>query len=212
MKGIYILTCEPTGKSYIGRSFNLEKRVKEHLKGNTKACTLLHNAILKHGKDAFQVNYIIYPKCSNEALNAIEEWKIKQLGTLYPNGYNLTTGGQGWIPTDLTNRKRSESLKGKTKSETHRKAMSKARQNIIFTDEHKQNMARKGSVNGSYRKDLEKHYPEICQRYLNGESAQELANDFSAGESTIYRILNRNNIKRRSSRETQRLQKDRKKS
>ena len=208
MKGIYILTCEPTGKSYIGRSFNLKKRVKEHLKGKTKACTLLHNAILKYGKDAFQIHYIRYPECSNEALNAIEEWKIKQFGTLYPNGYNLTTGGQGWIPSEITKRKRSESLKGKPKTETHRKALSKARQGFRFkmTEEHKKNMARKGSKNGSFRKDLHLHQIEICQRYLTGESAQELAKAFSAGETTIYRILDRNKIKRRSSGETQRLQ------
>ena len=167
-------------------------------------------AIEKYGSENFEVEIIQYPNISREALCEVEKLKIKQLNTIAPNGYNLTTGGQGWIPTEAINQKRSKSLKGKPKSKEHRQALSEARQGFRFrmTEKHKRNMARNGSSNGSFRKDLNR--TEICQRYLLGESAKELAKAFDAGETTIYRILRKHNIERRSSAETQRLQNARK--
>ena len=114
--GIYILTCKVNGKKYVGKDSNMPRRAKEHLSGREKNCRVIHNAIKKYGRDNFDVEYIKYPGISPEALYAVEQWKIAQLNTKSPNGYNLTDGGIGptgmkWV--DESRKKLSESKKGK---------------------------------------------------------------------------------------------------
>ena len=93
LTGIYILTCRANGKQYVGQSFDLQRRINEHLSLKSQGCICIHNAIKKYGADNFDVELILYPSISQEALNALESWKIKQLGTLSPKGYNLKEGG-----------------------------------------------------------------------------------------------------------------------
>ena len=127
--GIYILTA-PNGKQYIGKDNNLPNRSKRHLAGNGGS-RALHNAINKHGAKNFEVEVIRYPGISGEALNAVEMWKIKQLGTKKPKGYNLTDGGEGCLnPSESTRRKMSEWQKGAKKSESTRRAMSKPKKSL----------------------------------------------------------------------------------
>ena len=91
--GIYILTS-PSGKQYVGLDSDMPNRAKKHLRGASKDCRAIHAAIKKHGAENFSVEYIRYPGISREALNAVEKWKIAQLNTIAPNGYNLTDGGE----------------------------------------------------------------------------------------------------------------------
>ena len=105
--GIYILTCRVNGKQYIGLDKNLPSRSKAHLKGS-KNCRLISRAIEKHGAENFDVEIIRYPGISREALCAVEQWKIAQLNSKFPNGYNLTDGGDGnfgWQPTEETKKR-----------------------------------------------------------------------------------------------------------
>lgn len=86
---VYCLTS-PNGKKYIGQTRRtLEKRIKEHC--NRKECTALYNALLKYGIDNFKVDILII--CDEENLNYYEIKYIKEFNTLYPNGYNIKTGG-----------------------------------------------------------------------------------------------------------------------
>ena len=111
--GLYILTNTVNGKQYVGRDCYLPNRTKEHLKGKCSNCRSIHNAIKKYGADAFDVEIIQYPGISDEALNAVERWKIRQLHTLSPGGYNLTEGGEGNSnPSDETRQKLSEAKTG----------------------------------------------------------------------------------------------------
>ena len=131
--GIYVLTCRINGKQYIGKDSNLPNRSNQHLSGNGSA-RALHNAINKHGANTFEVEIIRYPGISGEALNAIEMWKINQLGTKNPKGYNLTDGGDGCLnPSEATRRKMSEWQKGVKKSEATRRAMSKPKK-LLHSD------------------------------------------------------------------------------
>ena len=95
--GIYILTNQVNGMQYVGKDSNLPSRVDKHFSGSEQDCRRIHNAIKKYGHDAFSVEIIQYHGISQEALNAVERWKIKQLHTLSPNGYNLTKGGEGTL-------------------------------------------------------------------------------------------------------------------
>ena len=93
--GIYILTCKVNGKQYIGKDSNMPSRPNKHLNGKCSRCPLIHRAIKKYGAENFDVEIIRYPGISSDALYAVEQWKIAQLGTKAPNGYNLTDGGKG---------------------------------------------------------------------------------------------------------------------
>jgi hypothetical protein len=106
---IYIITNLNTKKQYVGqtlshrknknkyRPFGFQGRFKDHISEalcNTKKkqCNYLNNSIREYGKDAFKVELII--ECPKEELDTMEEKYIKEFNTLYPNGYNLTTGGK----------------------------------------------------------------------------------------------------------------------
>ena len=166
---------------------------------------MLKKAVAKYGKDAFTYE-ILHDGIIPELLDSYEIEAIKEYNTLTPNGYNLTAGGEGWIPSQETNDKRSKSLKGKSKSKEHRAKLSLARQGIVFSETHRKNMARNGSTNGSYRHDLHIHDKEICDLYESGVGATRLAVIFNAGETTIRRILKKYNVRMRTSGETQRIQ------
>lgn len=90
MKGIYILTCKPTGLSYVGQSRDIPRRLQKHW---TRQESYIGNAIKKYGRDNFTVEIIAYPRASINALNAIERWHISTRKTKRPDGYNLTPGG-----------------------------------------------------------------------------------------------------------------------
>ena len=116
--GIYILTS-PSGKQYVGRDVNLPKRAKKHLIGNSSECRAIYDAIKKYGADTFSVEIIRYPGISHEALNAVERWKIKQLQTLAPKGYNLTDGGDSSKPSEETRQKLSKKTRKRLEDGTH---------------------------------------------------------------------------------------------
>ena len=116
--GIYILTS-PSGKQYVGRDVNLPSRAKEHLSSKSSQCRHIHRAIKKYGADAFDVEIIQYPGISDKALNAVERWKIRQLQTLAPKGYNLTEGGEGGKRSEETRQKISESVSKQVTEGTH---------------------------------------------------------------------------------------------
>ena len=117
--GIYILTS-PSGKQYIGKDSRLPSRIKKHLSGKYPGSPRIYKAIKKYGADAFHVEIIQYPGVSPEALGAIESWKIKQLRTKAPNGYNLTDGDDGMVnPAEETRQRLSESVRKRVENGTH---------------------------------------------------------------------------------------------
>lgn len=142
--GIYILTS-PSGKKYVGKDENLPRRPNEHLKGRNSGSPAINNAIKKYGGENFTVEIIRYPGISSEALYAVEQWKIKQLGTKSPNGYNLTDGGpgtSGFKHSEESKRKMSES--SKNPSEETRRKMSEAHTGKTLSVEHRRKIADAG--------------------------------------------------------------------
>jgi group I intron endonuclease len=110
MGWLYRIKNKMNGKSYIGQTIRpIEKRLKEHREGHSKGCRRIYNAIQKYGWDNFEIDWY---ECVNENLNDHEEFLIEMLGTLSPNGYNLTEGGGNRKPSEETNQKRRESQSG----------------------------------------------------------------------------------------------------
>ena len=91
-----MLTHRESGSKYVGKDNRLGRRSKKHLALKTPDCPAIHNAIKKHGGNAFDVELIPYPNISEKALYEVEKWKIRQLQShRSQGGYNLTWGGDG---------------------------------------------------------------------------------------------------------------------
>ena len=91
------MLISPSGKCYVGQTkHEVMKRWRQHInEANYKqdhSCRALNNAIKKYGPDDFQVITLI--ECDDSELNDEEIRLIEEKETLYPNGYNLTRGGQ----------------------------------------------------------------------------------------------------------------------
>lgn len=106
---IYKIICLVTPDKYIGKTKkSLEERWNGHksdLKrfmtyvhqpGTKKRnfCTKLYNAMRAHGIENFKIELVCYAM-SKQELDELETKMIQQYNTLSPNGYNLTTGGEG---------------------------------------------------------------------------------------------------------------------
>lgn len=90
MIGIYKITKKENGKSYIGQSNNIERRIKEHQSKRTHPYPI-ENAIQKYGKDAF--TYEVLEECKLEELDEKEKYWIAYYNTYKGFGYNCNEGG-----------------------------------------------------------------------------------------------------------------------
>ncbi len=88
MIGIYKITKKSNGKSYIGQSTDIERRIKEH---KYKKDIPIDLAIQKYGKEAF--NYEILEECKKEQLDEREKYWISKFNTFKGIGYNCNEGG-----------------------------------------------------------------------------------------------------------------------
>ena len=128
MIGIYRIINTLNNKCYIGKSSNIEKRIKryfESLSKNKYTNSLginseFQNSYNKHGQDIFI--YEVIEECCIELLNEKEKYWISFYNS-YKNGYNQTCGGDGGNTlinkTEEEKRQiyasRIESLKGRVK-------------------------------------------------------------------------------------------------
>lgn len=92
---IYKITNTITGKEYVGKTTrNITERWREHRsKSHPSDGSYLHNAIAKYGDENFVIEEI--EDCPDELVNEKETEWISIFDTYYPNGYNLTLGGEG---------------------------------------------------------------------------------------------------------------------
>lgn len=92
---VYQITNLLDGMKYIGSTKNtLEHRWNQH-KSNTSGCKLLAQAIKTDGPENFEKRVLEIVRGGEKKLYEREAALIKELRTMYPDGYNLTTGGKG---------------------------------------------------------------------------------------------------------------------
>lgn len=151
---IYMITNLINGKKYVGQTKrSLVKRWAEHVRGNS-GCSALKLAIKEFGSNNFKIEEIFQAN-SLEQLCLKERELVLSLGTMYPNGYNLTTGGSrpsyskedrelmslmkiGTKVSEDTRKKMSESHFGIKKPEGFSKTMSSVKSYLkirIFCDQ-----------------------------------------------------------------------------
>lgn len=88
------------------RPFGYEGRFNDHVSEamcNTKKkqCWYLNNAIRRYGKDAFKVSLL--QTCALTELDTLEQHYIEKYKSLYPSGYNLTSGGKVFKSQEIPN-------------------------------------------------------------------------------------------------------------
>lgn len=92
--GIYKITNITSGKSYIGKSTDIKKRISDHFKASAKlesiAHQIIHDKILEHGFWNWTIEVITY--CEKEKLSELEKYYIDFFKT-QEWGYNKKAGG-----------------------------------------------------------------------------------------------------------------------
>jgi group I intron endonuclease len=94
---IYRIQNIVSGKSYIGetKKDDVETRWKGHIQAISRGegCPALRDAIKKYGLDKFKFTVLII--CFDEDRFTYEREYIKKYNSVVPNGYNITSGGEG---------------------------------------------------------------------------------------------------------------------
>ena len=82
MMGIYKITNDLNGMSYIGQSIHCGKRLDEHFKGDQ----YIDQVIQTVGMDNFSMKFL--REVNKSELSVWEDYYIMKYNTMYPNGYN----------------------------------------------------------------------------------------------------------------------------
>lgn len=148
---IYMYTA-PNGKRYVGQTWDEQKRRWDHRSVSGKK-SVLHAAITKYGKDVFVYEILHSNIDTQDELNRLESEAIKSFNTIAPNGYNLTTGGEGGKHHETTKQKLRDCWIGK--KEERIAAFKKAAQRPEVRQRLKHN-----AINNAANKDLMKQRSE----------------------------------------------------
>ena len=136
---IYRIRNIINNKSYIGKTIKpIRQRLLKHLaNARKKVNRYLYDAINKYGIDSFVVS-IIDRADTDQELNVKEIFNILKFDTYFPNGYNMTIGGDG----------------GKTKSDEWYKEMGLSKRGKpIHTEKFKKYLRERFSPNKGIKLD-----------------------------------------------------------
>lgn len=92
--GIYCVKNITNGKCYVGQSTDIEGRWNQHLNQYSK-CTLLLEDMRIFCVENFELSILETLPSDKEQLQEREKYWIKKLNSKYPNGYNVSDGGNG---------------------------------------------------------------------------------------------------------------------
>lgn len=158
---VYTLTNKLNGFSYIGISKDPDRRFQNHF----GAASHIGNALRKHGIFNFDFEIIDQVGTYEEAFE-LEIKYIAELNTMCPNGYNLTSGGEGrGSPhSEETKAKMRTAHLGKNSGSMSEKDKASKRgkrgeRKKPFSEEHKRNLriaARNRKSRGSPSKETRK--------------------------------------------------------
>lgn len=91
---VYLLTNTVNGKGYVGATVeSLNQRWSSHLVDSKRYSSPLYRAFEEFGTSVFD-RRILSVALNLDVLNALEDFWIRELNTLSPNGYNGKGGGK----------------------------------------------------------------------------------------------------------------------
>jgi group I intron endonuclease len=162
---IYQVHNQVTGKNYVGQTtVGLKERWRRHCLASS-GCKILKRAIAKYGVKSFDLTTLDLGY-SQEDLDKKEIYWIQNLNTNVPNGYNLSSGGEG----------------GGNQHPLIREKKSKGRQKFLAS------LAAKGLPKGPTTL-TEADVHEVFRRYNEGEKQKSIAHFFKVDRSTISHII-----------------------
>jgi group I intron endonuclease len=145
---VYLIHNIVDNKYYVGWcSTSFITRWKSHCYESGRGSSLyLHRAIRKYKPESFTYE-ILNSVLTEEEAKSLEKLWIITLQSYNPMvGYNMTMGGDGVIPNEMTRKKQSLSQMGKKHSEQTRRLRSEKLKNFIRTPEWKHNHSRNISL------------------------------------------------------------------
>ena len=94
---IYKITS-PTGRSYVGKTTNISRRLREYGKLRCKSQPALYDSLSKHGMYSHVVELLFDGYATPEALSSLEIYAIESNQSHRKSGgLNLTVGGDGVV-------------------------------------------------------------------------------------------------------------------
>ena len=147
MTAIYSLTNKINNKKYIGKTTDIERRIKEHQKhSRNKVNRVIYDAINKYGFQNFIID--IVENVNDDLSDEREMYWISYYNTTDREyGYNMTDGGVGGNTWHLNSNKEaigkklSMSNTGKKRSKEFCERMSRIASNRIMTDAEKEKIS-----------------------------------------------------------------------
>lgn len=152
---IYQLKNLRTGKLYIGKSSDYKKRWKRHQANANKGINrYLYDSMRYHGFDAWELSLL--EEVDEVSSNERERFWISELDTLYPNGYNMTEGGDGgntlseWSEEERMRlwASQAEKRKGRKVSEETKKLISEKAKGRKHSEDAKKKMSKFAILSG----------------------------------------------------------------
>lgn len=178
---IYLRTNTANGMQYVGQTSDFKSRQYDwNCLKKTYANEHLDKDREKYGFDVWTVK--VLAECdSREEAWELEQKFIKELNTLWPNGYNMGEGGagpKGCKLSEETKQKMSEAKKGENNpmfgaqfTEEHKQKMSEALKGKKQTKEHIENKAealKKQVYQYTLDGVLKKVWPSTAECHRNG--------------------------------------------
>lgn len=190
----YLVTNKINGNRYIGVTSQKPRiRWKAHVSQARRKShpSRLHNAINKYGEEAFAFE-ILKEYVSFEEMIADEIKLIVEYGTLNPNGYNLTVGGQGTVGYKWNDEGRKNmSERNKGKSTAHATTASVlVTKGKPFTEDHKQKISK--ALTGIKRGKMSIEHRLKIGRAFRGKTRNPMSSEAKDKLSTAHKKIQSN--------------------
>lgn len=199
---LYTLNEPDTGEiRYVGKSEDVNKRLKEHIRKSKRNKTHKDNwiqSLLNQNKSPILEIYKVVPESS---WGECEQKLISELREKGLNLTNIANGGEGGNLGSIVNKKISESKLGFKHSQETKDKISKFRLGVTHSKETKDKMSRdrcgeNNPMYGKTRSEGSKKYRKIIQLDLEGKIIKEwfgiiiASKELNINRSTIGDVCN----------------------